>query len=287
LFSLLIRDPLNNRGGPAGPSIIGLKDSSNILYICEKLYDFYKSTISIRDRCLDYIYKINKNDYFQPETIDINLSYTYDDVLEYILNLNITDKFITNNIPSNTVLATCGSTCIIWDKFNHTIFSMIKLPKSIQDYCYAIIATDKLTDDMLKDEINDWLKQFDLLTAFEQERKLKITLISQINNKLNKIDIIPYSSPRYTKEQEINSMYDLLNIKISINSISNWISSLLCAISNTNTIILMKESISFKDKYLNISHIYANKINLLKNNFKNKRAVTTSVYNLYKFITSN
>lgn len=224
----------------------GLKRSIGTLTdVANGIYSFFNEGKTIETRLIEQ--KTARRDYLQPSPIHKNLRLS--DLIWFIVS-KYKPKFIVKVPQPNDVLTVCHDKCVNWDGFIKHIFDRSRLPLTLQDYCLASEAINKLASDSNRNEIGTWLSKTRIDNLYNKERGDINTDIFTIFTDLNQINLeVDINTSKVNETSALYNRYKrnlrkLLEIKSKLTSIDIWINTVYCAYRYENRELDINRSIS-------------------------------------------
>jgi hypothetical protein len=225
---------------PSSENRFTLRTDPNLLLpVVEIIYRFFDEYIS-PDRRVRNRLENQAEDYFQ-------LSYTkygdrtFDDLIVYILGRTDT-SFIATTQPVDAISTTCQDNCISWDTFNRQIFNQNRLPRTIHEYCMARTAIQRLTDTRYKNELNQWLNQFNIENAYLRERDDFIIDLNDTIAEFNSVNL------KYSDFSDLESyqtdVYKLVQLREQFLKYDKWLTGLTCTLEDKAILPTLYDDIS-------------------------------------------
>jgi hypothetical protein len=125
-------------------------------------------------------------DYFQPSLAQS--AKTLDQLILHILDM-FTVGFLTLDQPVGSIGAVCADNCIKWNDFNKYVFDQTRLPSTLEEYCESMTAINTLAQGAQRQHLSDWVNQFNLTKAYQEEREVFETDFNQNIAQLNAIQV--------------------------------------------------------------------------------------------------
>jgi hypothetical protein len=219
--------------------ILSEMDQSGISSIVDMIYSFFGEGITTSTRIK--MKRENQNDFFQPS--ELHKPLTLDSLISFILT-NYNPGFISSDLPDNSVLTVCNDKCVNWNKFIQQTFDQTALPATLEDYCEAHVAIDKLSREPNKGDLIKWIDQFNIRNAYDSERIKKTYVINQCIDELNGIKLSNIADPTFDHGIYENELKKLIVVKSKIRDLLMWISAVTCAFSRNHDLSYVSRDLS-------------------------------------------
>lgn len=259
-----------------------LKSSkSNLITLVEKLYEFFGSNVNVtlkeRVRVKEMKF-FSKRDRFQPYD---NLRHLkFENLFDFILSKFPVSHIITNDIR-DTKVTICESKCMDWNRFHRLVFNDRKLPSTIEDYCQALVAIEKLKSESEKKELKQWLKKFDIYKAYKIERTQYINMLNNVIRKINEIEI-PDFGPVYeknvlsfNKDRDFpgfkDIMTELIKIRSDVLDLMFWLESVKYSFKDERYKDVKEQLDTFETRLNGIKNKFLNYRETIERNLKNPK----------------
>jgi len=226
-------------------SIEHTKSVSNLTDIVGSIYANFNDGRSLSQRMKQY--NDSGDDFFQPLRKK-NIPRVLDFLIVNILNKQV-PEFVMSDLPidaistihrskgaidgGNEVSSICGDKCIEWDDFNRHIFDQTKLPMDFEEYCQAMSAVEKLSDEVYRNELKKWLSQVDIKKLYDDEIQLVAERLNSSIIKLNNIRLLRMDDVDFNLQIYEYNLKLLVAIWSSLVDHTIWMTSASC-ISNAN-----------------------------------------------------
>lgn len=235
-------------------SYSALNDTSKLGSVLEQIYSFFGEKMTLKER-------LEKTNIFKPL---INLRHLqHQDLIDYILTKFSVSHIITNDI-NDTILTICESNCLDWNRFDRMIFNKRKLPETIEDYCQALIATEKLKQDE-RVGIREWLKNFNFVEAYKVESQIFQQRFNSVLLEIDKINSLNIEDFLMFKKL----VYKLIKIKHEIIDIIFWIKSVEYSLRfNLKAPVTIKEELKSFEYVYNLKEVLIKNKKLIQNKLK-------------------
>jgi hypothetical protein len=215
------------------------RKSSNLTTIVNQLHQYLNPKTTADERVAHYN---NDEDYYFTFPHKLT-SLTLDNFLQYMINI-YHPNFITDNIPEKGVLTICKDKCLTWSEFNRTIFDQNRLPTTFEDYSYAITAINKLSDLSYKTQLIDWLRQFDIIQAYNYEYPIMVREVTQTLNKMSSSKLRKITDPKYNVLEYKNDIEQLVKFQWDFNWYELWATVTKYAFVTNNKFSLIEDSVN-------------------------------------------
>jgi len=191
----------------------------------DKIYSFFGG--NVRER----ISKRTPDDFFVAPNVFKNAS--HDDLIRYIIDRFPVD-FIYLESPIDTTKSICEDSCIDYRNFIQFMFSENRLPKTLEDYCEAHLAIDKIEDLQHKTDLRAWVYQFNIDYAYNLEKEKELKQAERIAKGMKVLKIPSViEDENFTERFYDKQLKQLLKGKTFIDNLKFW---LTCVIYSYNKI---------------------------------------------------
>jgi len=133
----------------------------------------------------------------------------------YILSKYAPD-FIISEPSDDAILTICQDNCVNWDSFIQNVFNQTRLPTTLEDYCQAYVAIDKLAGADYKKDLKKWLQQFNIDLAYNFERNITL---DKLNNDINNIIILMIDDKDFDYAIYVDELKNIVRIISILNEI--------------------------------------------------------------------
>lgn len=214
--------------------------SSGIANIASGIYEFFNERTTINARVAARSADPWR-DYYQPSTSYKNL--TFDDLISFIISKYRID-FITSEQPSDAIATICKDVCVGWNEFTQHVFNKSKLPVTLEDYCQAEIAIDKLSNNQTRTDLQKWIRQFNVEHAYEQEKNSIVYKLNTSVQGLNSISLLTLDDPSFNHEIYKRHLKTLVRIQYQLLNVNLWLQAVACAFNRNSNISYITDDLT-------------------------------------------
>lgn len=216
-----------------------VRSSSGFSNVAGNIYQFFNEGKTIETRVKER--SLNPwGDYYQPSDSYKNI--TFDDLISFIVSKYNMD-FITLQQPADAIATICQDVCVGWNEFTQHIFSQSKLPTTLEDYCQAELAIDKLSNNQTKQSLQRWLRQFNVESTYERERSSIVDKLNKSIQDLNGIMLLPISDPLFNYVIYEKHLQTLVSIQYQLLNVQLWLEAVYCAFNRNSNISYISEDL--------------------------------------------
>jgi hypothetical protein len=220
-------------------TIVQQRTLSPISQVVNNIYSFFKEGKTAEERLKERNSK-QWSDYFQPS--DIHKSTKLDTLLSFILS-KYSPYFISSDQPTDAISTICEDNCIDWDAFIQQVFNQTRLPTTLEDYCQAYTAIEKLSSNDYKVELRKWLQQFNTDVAYNNEKDPMLNKLNDSIVSINTIQLLTIDDPNFNANIYINELRKLVKLRSEINYIKAWLTSAICSFNINQRLAYISEDI--------------------------------------------
>lgn len=240
---------------------------SGFFDVADNIYEFFNEDGDINTRVSER--ENNGNDYYQFSDSHKNL--TIDNLISFIISkFNI--NFIASDQPSDAVATICQDSCISWNEFTQHVFNPSKLPDTIQDYCQAELAIDNLSADKSRIKLQKWIRQFNIKSAYDQEKNSIVDKLNKSIRELNIVSLITLRDPLFDYGIYEKHIQTLIRIQYQLLNIQLWLDDVSCVFNRNSNISYVSQNITQLTNGLTIAHQrFTDHLNIIQFNKDNDK----------------
>jgi len=227
--------------------IVEKRSLSSLSEIVNEIYEFFKEGKIAKQR-IEEREKNKWEDYYQPNPNYKSIK--FDDLILYILSKRAPD-FMISEPSDDAILTICSDKCVDWNGFIQNVFNQDRLPTTLEDYCQAHTAIDKLAGMNHKNNLKKWLQQFDINMAYDSERDVILDKLNNCINDINHLNLVLIDDKDFNYAIYVDELKKLIKINSKLNEIKIWIAAATCAFNINQDLISISQDIKEFMKAIN------------------------------------